>query len=159
MCSRAEQARKGPKKTKDLSFSELLCLYFLVTIFCNFLLCQVTDTFCEVQNRAEPAGGKCNGPKKTEDSSFSDLRCLYLICHPFSSFFLCKNCSRSRRKGSKNTFLKINYSCQFNLDFYHPWEFYCSFNLKKIVQSTEYRLFKVIEEKWWQGIWRQRGLC
>ena len=56
--SRAEQARKGPKKTKDLSFSACI---FLSPFFGKFLLCQVADTFCEVQNRAEQAGGKCKG--------------------------------------------------------------------------------------------------
>ena len=107
--SRAEQsraARKGPKKTKDLSFSELLCLYFLVTIFCNFLLCQVADTFCEVQNTAEPAGGKCNGPKKMEDLNFSELHCLYFICHPFSSFFLAKIAAAQEEKVVKILSLK-----------------------------------------------------
>ena len=65
-------------------------LYFLVTIFCKFLLCQVADTFCEVQNSTGRVVGKCKGPKKTEDSSFSELICLYFLCHHFCLFFLQK---------------------------------------------------------------------
>ena len=121
---------RDPRKRKIWASLNFSACIFLSPFFANFCYVRWLILFARCRTQQSPPVVNVMDPRKWKIwTSLSFTACILFVT--LFRFFFCKNCSRSRRKGSKNTFLKINYSCQFNLDFYHPWEFYCSFNLKK----------------------------